>query len=95
MSKTMRSQKSKKKTIRTILIAAAVAVVIALIILLVFALDKDEAGMNCFQRKATVASAYGEKVSMAEYLVAYNQYYVYVQYACWTPETIAQTLLLE
>ena len=95
MSKTKRSQNSKKKTIRTVLICAAVAVVIALVVFLTIALQKDSTGMTCFQRHATVASAHGEKISMAEYRVTYDNYQMYMLYYGWTPEDIARMLLLE
>lgn len=94
MSKTKRSQNSKKKTIRNILICAAIAVVIALVVFLTIALQKDSAGMTCFQRRATVASAHGEKITMAEYRVAYDSYGAYyIQTQNWTPEDIAKNLL--
>jgi hypothetical protein len=72
MSKTNRSRLGKKKQIRNILICAAVAAVIALAIFLYIALQKDGAGMNCFQRNATAASANGVKVTMGEYRIAYD-----------------------
>lgn len=59
----------KKKTMRNILIGVIAAIVIAAAIFLVVALQKDGAGMNCFQRSATAASADGMKVSVAEYRV--------------------------
>ena len=59
----------KKKTKRNILIAVIAVLVIAAAIFLTVALQKDGAGMNCFQRSATAASADGMKVSVAEYRV--------------------------
>ena len=59
----------KKKTTRNILIVAIAVLVIAAAIFLTIALQKDGAGMNCFQRSATAASADGELVSIAEYRV--------------------------
>lgn len=72
MSKTNKSLYGRKKTTRNILIAAAVAVVLVLAIVLFIALSKDTAGMNCFQRQSTVASADGVKASMAEYRVTFD-----------------------
>ncbi len=72
MSKKNKTLYGRKKTTRNILIAVAAAVVILLAIVLFLALSKDSAGMNCFQRQSTVASANGVKVSMAEYRVTYN-----------------------
>ena len=62
----------KKKTTRNILIGVIAALVIAAAIFLIVAFQKDGAGMNCFQRSATVASADGVKVSFAEYRVMYE-----------------------
>ncbi len=76
--KKMKSQQGRKKLTRNILIAVAAALVIGVAIFLIVALQPDAAGMNCFQRKATVATADGEKISMSEYRVTYNnisQYY--------------------
>lgn len=76
--KKMKSQLGRKKLTRNILIAVAAALVIGVAIFLIVALQPDAAGMNCFQRKATVATADGEKISMSEYRVTYNnisQYY--------------------
>ena len=83
MSKQKRSQTGKKKLTRNILIGVAIAVVIAAIIFLAITLQTDGAGMNWFQRRATVASADGVKLNMIEYRVALNseaQNNVYVQY---------------
>ncbi|MBQ6234492.1 MAG: SurA N-terminal domain-containing protein [Clostridia bacterium] len=62
----------KKKTTRNILIGVIAALVIAAAIFLAVALQKDGAGMNCFQRSATAASANGERISVAEYRVMYD-----------------------
>lgn len=62
----------KKKLTRNILIAVIAVLVIAVVIFLLVALQKDGAGMNCFQRNATAATADGESVSMAEYRVTYD-----------------------
>ena len=70
MSKSKRSQLGKQKQIRNILILAAVVIVIAAAIFLYIALQKDGAGMNCFQRSATAASANGVKATMGEYRMA-------------------------
>ncbi len=72
MSKSKRSQIGKKKQIRNILILAAVVIVIAAAIFLYIALQKDGAGMNCFQRNATAASANSVRASMAEYRIAFD-----------------------
>jgi hypothetical protein len=78
MNKKTKSQQGKKRQTRNILIAVAAALVIAVAIFLIVALSPDAAGMNCFQRKATVASADGEKITMGEYRVTYyptSRYY--------------------
>ena len=62
----------KKKMTRNILIAVFAMLVIAAVIFLTVALQKDGAGMNCFQRNATAATADGESVTMAEYRVTYD-----------------------
>lgn len=62
----------RKKTIRNILIAVIAALVIAGAIFLTIILQKDGAGMNCFRRNATAATADGERASMAEYRVAFD-----------------------
>ena len=62
----------KKKTTRNILIGVIAALVIAAAIFLAVALQKDGAGMNCFQRSATAARANGERISVAEYRVMYD-----------------------
>lgn len=62
----------KKKTTRNILIAVIAVLVIAASIFLAVALQKDGAGMNCFRRSATAASADGERISVAEYRVMYD-----------------------
>lgn len=62
----------KKKTTRNILIVVIAAVVIAAAIFLAVALQKDGAGMNCFQRKATAASADGVKATVAEYKTMFD-----------------------
>lgn len=62
----------KKKMTRNILIAVIAVLVIAAVIFLTVALQKDGAGMNCFQRNATAATADGESVTMAEYRVTYD-----------------------
>lgn len=72
MSKKTMSRQGKKKMTRDILIGVAIALVIAVAIFLIVALQPDSAGMNCFQRKATVASADGEKITMGEYRVAFD-----------------------
>lgn len=72
MSKKTMSQQGKKKLTRNILIGVLVALVIAAAIFLSVTLQKDSAGMNCFQRKATAATADGEKVTMGEYRVAFD-----------------------
>ncbi len=72
MSKKTMSRQGKKKMTRNILIGVAIALVIAVAIFLIVALQPDSAGMNCFQRKATVASADGEKITMGEYRVAFD-----------------------
>ena len=72
MSKTTKSQLGKKKLTRNILICAVVALVIAAAILLIALTQRDSAGMNCFQRRATVASADGVTVSMSEYKLTYD-----------------------
>jgi len=58
---------SKKKTTRNILIGVIAVLVIALVVCLIVMLRKDGAGMNCFQRQATAASADGVKINMSEY----------------------------
>lgn len=68
----MSKQYGKKKLTRNILICAAIVLVIAIAIFLAVALQKDGAGMNCFRRNATAASADGVKVSMSEYRVTYD-----------------------
>ena len=62
----------KKKITRNILIGVIAALVIALAICLIVMLQKDGAGMNCFQRNATAASADGVKVNMGEYRMTYD-----------------------
>lgn len=62
----------KKKTARNILIAVIAAVVIATAIFLAVALQKDSAGLNCFQRSATAVSADGVKASIGEYKVMFD-----------------------
>ena len=62
----------KKKTTRNILIGVIAALVIAAAIFLAVALQKDSAGMNCFRRSATAASADGERISVVEYRVMYD-----------------------
>ncbi len=62
----------KKKTTRNILIGVITALVIAAAIFLAVALQKDGAGMNCFQRSATAVSADGQRASVAEYRVMYD-----------------------
>ena len=62
----------KKKTTRNILIGVIAVLVIAAAIFLIVALQKDGAGMNCFQRNATAVSADGVKASVAEYRVMYD-----------------------
>ena len=62
----------KKKTTRNILIAVIAAVVIAAAIFLAVALQKDSAGLNCFQRSATAVSADGVKASIGEYKVMFD-----------------------
>ncbi len=62
----------KKKTTRNILIGVIAVLVIAAAIFLIIALQKDGAGMNCFQRNATAVSADGVKASVAEYRVMYD-----------------------
>ncbi len=68
----MSKQYGKKKLTRNILIGVLIVLVIAIAIFLAVALQKDAAGMNCFQRKATAASADGVKISMSEYRVTYD-----------------------
>lgn len=83
MNKQNRSQIGKKKLTRNILIGVAAAVVIALIIFLAVALQRDGAGMTCFRRNATVASADGVKISMIEYRLTLDseaQSNIYAQY---------------
>ena len=70
MDKNKKSQYGKKKRTRNILIAVLTALVIAAAIFLIVAFGKDSAGMNCFQKNATVATADGEKISMKEYRVS-------------------------
>ena len=62
----------KKKAVRGILICVIAAIVIAAAVLLIAATQKDSAGMNCFQRNATAASADGVKICMSEYRVTYD-----------------------
>ena len=62
----------KKKTTRNILIAVIAVLVIAAAIFLAVALQKDGAGMNCFRRSATAASADGERISVSEYRVMFD-----------------------
>ena len=62
----------KKKTTRNILIGVIAVLVIAAAIFLAVALEKDGAGMNCFQRSATAASADGVKASFVEYRNVYD-----------------------
>lgn len=78
MSKT-KSRLGRKKQIRNILILAAVVVVIAVAIFLAVALQKDGAGMNCFQRNATVASGNNVRATMGEYRVALDSTASYTQ----------------
>ncbi len=97
MNTKTKSQQGKKKQTRNILIAVAVAVVIAVAIFLIVALSPDAAGMNCFQRKATVASADGEKISMSEYRVTYypmSRYYaqLYAAYGITVNEAAVKDL---
>lgn len=62
----------KKKITRNILICVIAVLVIAAAIFLAVVLQKDGAGMNCFQRNATAASADGVKVSMSEYRLMFD-----------------------
>lgn len=62
----------KKKTTRNILIGVIAALVIAAAIFLLVALQKDGAGMTCFQRSATAVSGDGEKASFIEYRLMYD-----------------------
>ena len=62
----------KKKAMRNLLIALIAVIVIAVAIFLVVALQKDGAGMNCFQRNATAASADGVKASISEYRTVFD-----------------------
>ena len=62
----------KKKTTRNILIGVIAVLVIAAAIFLTVALQKDGAGLNCFQRRATAASADGERISFAEYKTMFD-----------------------
>ena len=62
----------KKKTARNILIAVIAVLVIAVAIFLTVALQKDSAGLNCFQRNATAVSADGMKASISEYKVLFD-----------------------
>lgn len=62
----------KKKTTRNILIGVIAAIVIAAAIFLIVVLQKDGAGMNCFQRNATAVSADGVKASVSEYRVMFD-----------------------
>lgn len=68
----MSKQYGKKKLTRNILIGVLVVLVIGIAIFLSIALQKDSAGMNCFQRKATAASADGVKISMGEYRLNFD-----------------------
>ena len=62
----------KKKTMRNVLIAVIAVLVIAAAIFLAVALQKDGAGMNCFRRSATAASADGVKASIVEYRCVFD-----------------------
>lgn len=62
----------KKKTMRIVLFCLIAALVIAAVVLLVALTQRDGAGMNCFQRNATAATADGESVNMSEYRVTYD-----------------------
>lgn len=68
----MSKQYGKKKLTRNILIGVLIVLVIGIAIFLSIALQKDSAGMNCFQRKATAASADGVKISMGEYRLNFD-----------------------
>lgn len=68
MSKTQRN----KKLTRNLLICAITVLVIAALVFLIILTQRDSAGMNCFQRNATVASADGVKVTMSEYRLTYD-----------------------
>ncbi len=72
MNKKTKSQQSKKKLTRNILIGVLAALVIAAVIFLVVVLQKDSAGMNCFQRNAIAATADGVKASMGEYRMSFD-----------------------
>ncbi len=62
----------KKKTMRNILIVVIAAAVIAAAIFLIVALQKDSAGMNCFQRSRTAVSADNLRATVGEYKVMYD-----------------------
>ncbi len=68
MSKTQRN----KKLTRNLMICAITVLVIAALVFLIILTQQDGAGMNCFQRNATVASADGVKVTMSEYRLTYD-----------------------
>lgn len=68
----------KKKAMRNLLIGVITAIVIAAAIFLAVALQKDGAGMNCFQRNATAASADGVKATVVEYRTMYDM--IFSQY---------------
>lgn len=72
MSKKKQSRYGKKKTARNILIGVIAAIVIAVAIFLVVALQKDGAGMNCFQRNAAAVTGDGVQASVAEYRIMFD-----------------------
>lgn len=72
MNKNTMSTNGKKRIARNVLIGVAVAIIIAVAIFLIVALQPDGAGMNCFQRKATAASADGVSINFAEYRAVFD-----------------------
>ncbi len=72
MSKNTKSRYGRKKTMRSIWIAVITVLVIAAAVFLIICTQKDGAGMNCFRRSATAATADGVKVTMGEYRVGFD-----------------------
>lgn len=90
MSKKTLSPQGKKRQARNILIGVIAVLVIAIAIFLSVALQKDSAGMNCFQRNATAASADGVKASVGEYRVIFDTIMANYQTQTFTDDQIRE-----
>lgn len=87
----------KKKTVKTILIAALVAVVVIAAIVLSILLREDSRGLNAFDRSKVVATAGGQSVTMGEYVMAMdNTLSLYSYYGIsYTPDQAMQDDIIE